>query len=72
MQQVTAFDTYACSMLRLDTPCGNDATTLFISSALGGRTFTVAICDGCLAEYEQSGEQTTAYWRKKQREWRVR
>ena len=72
LQQVSTLHTYACSMLRLGMPCGNNTNTLYVSSDQGGRICAVAICDGCLDESDMSGAETTAYWRRKQKEWRVR
>lgn len=61
-----------CSMLKLGEECGNDAINILISNRAGGDFHVIAVCEWCWQEVEWSGEETTAYWRERQREWGVR
>jgi len=69
-----------CEMLKVAVGCGNDAELLLIGDRGGGKGHAcVAMCRSCWEEVglgtvveELHGEEITAYWREKQREWGVR
>jgi len=58
-------------MLRLGATCGNHALHILLNERASGAFAIIAVCEECWHELELSGEETTAYWRGKQREWSV-
>jgi len=66
-------NTEACDMQRCGVMCGNDAAFVVVGDRYDGLGYVgLAICGDCQHEVRLTGEETTAYWREKQREWGVR
>lgn len=63
-----------CSMLRLETPCGNDTQHAYLSAdgRSTGQYAVLAICAWCQRELRSTGAETTDYWREQQVAWGVR
>lgn len=59
-------------MWRGDYQCGNSTSVYLAALKAIDVDSVVPICALCEEELNMTGAQTTAYWRKKQREWGVR
>ena len=61
-----------CGMLHLGQPCGNDAHFIIAYPRPQDGLNSLAVCQDCANHIELTGDEITAYWREKQREWGVR
>jgi len=70
----TEDDGIPCGMLRTGMQCGNDAYLVIAYHRPHDAPAFLTVCRTCAEELqlEEDGATTTAYWREKQREWRVR
>lgn len=65
-------DGISCGMLRMGAQCGNDAYLVVAYDRPHNAPAFLAVCQTCCEETGLTGEETTTYWRAKQREWGVR
>lgn len=62
-----------CDMIRLGVRCGNMSHLVLSYNRPDKLPVFLAMCEVCSEAWAaNAGERTTAYWRKKQREWGVR
>jgi len=59
-------------MLKSGQTCGNHALHILLNERASGAFAIIAVCEDCWRDLEWSGEETTTYWRARQREWGVR
>ena len=53
-----------CSMLRFDSPCGNDADMGFLMTFIDGTYRLAAMCDMCMHDIDTPGNERREYWRQ--------